>query len=29
MREQMLDDEYLRDIILYIQSLKAHPNRVK
>ena len=29
MREQMLDDEYLRDIILYIQSLKAHPHRVK
>jgi len=29
MREQWLDEEYLRDIILYIQSLKAHPNRVK
>ena len=29
MREQMLNDEYLRDIILYIQTLKAHPNRVK
>lgn len=29
MREQWLDDDYLRDIILYIQSLKAQPNRVK
>jgi hypothetical protein len=29
MREQWLDETYLRDIILYIQSLKAHPNRVK
>mgnify|MGYP001551203750 FL=1 len=29
MREQWLDEEYLRDIILYIQSLKAHPNRIK
>jgi mono/diheme cytochrome c family protein len=29
MREQWLDEEYLRDIILYIQSLKAHPDRIK
>jgi len=29
MREQWLDEEYLRDIILYIGSLKGHPNRVK
>jgi len=29
MREQWLDEEYLRDIILYIQSLKTQPNRVK
>jgi mono/diheme cytochrome c family protein len=31
MREQMLDEEYLRDIVVYIQSLKreAHPARLK
>lgn len=29
MREQWLDDEYLKDIILYMQSLRAQPNRVK
>ena len=29
MREQWLDEEYLHDIILYIGSLKARPNRIK
>ncbi|MEI9931372.1 MAG: c-type cytochrome [Rhizomicrobium sp.] len=29
MREQWLDEDYLRDIILYIQSLKPRPKRVK
>jgi mono/diheme cytochrome c family protein len=27
MREQRMDDEYLGDIILYIQSLRAHRNK--
>jgi mono/diheme cytochrome c family protein len=29
MREQMMDDEYLNDIILYIGSLRTHPKNFK
>jgi len=29
MREQMMDDEYLNEIILYIGSLRAHPKHFR